>query len=157
MVITFRPGRANPANFATQIDREESGATTMLPAVANGSFTVASHISSLAAAIGKNPQIVGAAWFASSAIFTTYATNRYLQYGENDVQAETRNGPSKSLRLNMTPSNALTLWRFFGSLCLGLVVSPDLNILRRLQQTVKLSSTFALPAIFLFVANLFNA
>lgn len=120
----------------------------MLAGVAAHEATIGDTIYSLASSISKNPQIVGAAWFASSAIFTTYSTNKYLKYDDNTTQVKA---------FGLSPSNALTLWRFLGSLCLGLVVAPDFDVLGRLHQTYKLSRSFALSAIFLFIANLSNS
>lgn len=95
----------------------------------------------------ENAQAVGASWIISSALFTTYSTTRYLKY------------PSKSdsPRSILPRATQLTLYRFLGSLCLGLLVHPNLRILERVRETVRLLPSFSIPAIFLFIANYANS
>lgn len=135
-------------------------AFVMLPAATNPyvATSALNSLASLAAAIGSNPHIVGAAWFASSALFTTYSTHKYLKYEPPSSTNDLRKDPliaSRSMKL--APADQLTIWRFFGSLCIGLVLSSNFDVLGRIQKMLQVSSSFALPGIFLFVANLSNA
>jgi hypothetical protein len=134
----------------------------MLPATTSPYVTSSAlqSLASLAVAIGNNPHIIGAAWFASSALFTTYSTTTYLKYeppsssGTNDL----RNDPAMPVRaMRLSPADQLTSWRFFGSLCIGLVLAPDIDIIGRIQKTMNVSSSFVIPGIFLFIANLANS
>ncbi len=103
------------------------------------------------AAISNNVQVIGAAWMLSSALFTTYSTTKFLKFKES---ATNLGMPS---RLPLSRSTLLTLYRFSGSLLLGLVGHPDLHILGRIRETWRLCPTFAWPAVFLFIANYANS
>lgn len=132
----------------------------MLPATTNP-YIASSALNSLvtlAAAIGSNPHIVGAAWFASSALFTTSATHKYLKYDPSSSTNDLRKDPVTATRfMKLAPADQLTIWRFFGSLCIGLVLSSDFDVIGRIHNTMKVSSSFALPGLLLFIANLSNA
>ena len=100
-----------------------------------------------------NVHAVGAAWMLSSAVFTTYSTTRFLKYeAQSSVKQENRFQASSLSRATL-----LTLLRFGGSLALGMLAHPNLRVLDRLIETWKLLPTFALPAVFLFVANYTNS
>lgn len=51
----------------------------------------------------------------------------------------------------------LTLYRFGGSLLLGILAHPNFDIAKRVDQTLQYLPVFTLPAIFLFVANYANS
>jgi hypothetical protein len=103
-----------------------------------------------------NTHAVGAAWMISSAIFTTYSTTKFLKY----------EAPNKDLLLNPATRKSgnaiprpalLTLYRFAGSLFLGLTLHPDLgSLITRLRTTILSVPAFLIPALFLFVANFTN-
>lgn len=97
----------------------------------------------------KNVQAVGVTWVISSAIFTTYSTNKYLRYTPPDSEIG-----KKSI---LPRATQLTFFRFLGSLSLGLLAHPNLKVVQRIQETVQLLPDFALPAIFLFIANYSNS
>ena len=100
--------------------------------------------------LSNSVSVVGVAWLVSSAIFTTYSTTAFLNY-----QAEKSNNVSK--RLSVSRPTLLTLYRFGGSFLLGLIAHPDLQVVRRVKETIQAVPSFALPALFLFVANFCNS
>ena len=126
------------------------------------SSLVASHGSrNLLDSIGSNPHLIGATWIASSAIFTTYSTTTFLKYQPQQQQGSFSPQQSTDLSSQKTSSisraSLLTLYRFGGSFLLGLLLHPNLQIIERLQETLKAVPTFALPAFFLFAANFSNS
>ena len=96
----------------------------------------------------QNPPLVGALWMVSSSLLTTYSTTRFLQHDAPDKQG-------KFLRVSRP--NLLTLLRFGGSLCLGLLLPPTAPILPRIRSTLASIPHFALPALLLFIANVSNS
>lgn len=117
--------------------------------------TVASNYAPIAfrASVFDNVQAVGAAWMLSSAVFTTYSTTRFLKY---EPQPSVK--PQSALKASpLSRATLLTLLRFGGSLALGILAHPNFHVIDRLIETWKLLPTFALPAIFLFVANYTNS
>ena len=114
----------------------------------------------------------------SSALLTTYSTTKFLKY-----EAPTSPPPpsaTETVSIGLSPSRSiqasrsttipmsplsqiprptlLTFYRFAGSLFLGLVVHPNVRfIMHRLRSTLQAVPDFALPATFLFVANLANS
>ena len=107
--------------------------------------------STILPSILKNVKAVGAAWMLSSALYTTYATTKFLKYQQ----------PSRDLKKarvsSLSRATLLTLFRFSGSLILGLLAHPNLQIVERIRETLKLLPPFALPAVFLFIANYTNS
>lgn len=87
----------------------------------------------------------------SSALFTTYSTSKFLKFKASTTSFGIPN------RFLLSRSTLLTLYRFSGSLLLGLVAHPDLQILGRIQETWKLCPIFASPAVLLFIANYTNS
>jgi hypothetical protein len=117
--------------------------------------------------LSNNPQVVGAAWLVSSAFYTTYSTTKFLTYQQHNSVATTkkldqdigsrRHAPSLIQQLRIPRSTLLTLYRFGGSMLLGLFIYPDTHVIARIKDTLSHVSPFALPACFLFVANLANS
>jgi Triose-phosphate Transporter family len=129
----------------------------------------------------NNVHFVGAAWMISSAIFTTYSTTKFLKFeppppdnnnNNNNNKNEADREKMKQERLpdtskDITSSRSssgqlsrpalLTLYRFSGSLLLGLVAHPEFRIVERILETWKLVPAFSLPALFLFLANYSNS
>jgi hypothetical protein len=113
----------------------------------------------------NNAQAVGAAWLVSSAIFTTYSTTNFLKFEPKEskplVAKKRRNKRDSAVavisKVGLSRPTLLTLFRFGGSLLLGLLAHPDLAIVQRIQDTAKSVPAFALPAVFLFVANFCNS
>lgn len=98
----------------------------------------------------KSPNAVGAAWIISSSLFTTYSTTKFLKYHSEHTVDE------KHLITLPRPA-LLTFYRFSGSLILGLLLHPNLHIMKRLYDTLNSIHDFALPAAFLFIANYANS
>jgi Triose-phosphate Transporter family len=104
----------------------------------------------IAASVFSNVHTVGAAWMLSSALFTTYSTTKFLRYSP----------PVKLDKVKYVPLSRaalLTLFRFGGSLALGLLLHPNFEIMNRIAETWKILPTFAIPALFLFIANYANS
>jgi drug/metabolite transporter (DMT)-like permease len=128
--------------------------------------------------------VVGAAWLISSAFFTTYSTTAFLKFGMEDHESHARfrksprpwkgAGYSTTLPLvsklpqsqsiltrilgGVSRPTLLTLCRFSGSLALGLFLHADMSgVARRVRETWRLAPSFALSAIFLFIANYCNS
>lgn len=101
-----------------------------------------------------NVHTVGAAWMLTSALCTTYSTTKFLKY---TPPANAHAHSMKARGLPLSRAALLTLLRFGGSLVLGLLLHPNFDILSRIDETRRLLPTFALPAIFLFVANYANS
>lgn len=102
-------------------------------------------------ALSSNVQLIGAAWMVSSALFTTYSTTKFLKF------EGTLSDPGIPSKLPVSRSTLLTLYRFSGSLLLGLLVHPSFNVWSRIQETLELCPTFFVPAVFLFIANYSNS
>lgn len=61
-------------------------------------------------------------------------------------------------RSNHLPrSMLLTLFRFFGSALLGFLAQPNFKILQRIRETKAVIPSFAIPALYLFLANFTNS
>ena len=125
-----------------------------------------------------SPNLVGSAWMISSSIFTTYYTTAFLKNGStlkipskklDELKhgqlavamgsASDLNQNGKPLFLsNLTRPKLLTLYRFGGSLLLGLLVHPKFfQLNHRVVHTLIHMKDFLLPAIFLFTANYYNS
>lgn len=112
-----------------------------------------SSSTNILASLSENTKLVGSLWILSSAVLTTYSTTTFLKY-----DGKVKPSDAKSiLPSSVTRPAALTLYRFGGSLFLGLLAHPNLQIMRRIQETMKASRAFATPAAFLFVANYANS
>lgn len=107
------------------------------------------------ASLAENTKIVGSMWILSSALFTTYSTTTFLKY--QDERGILSSGSKSVLAPSMARPALLTLYRFAGSLFLGLVAHPNLHVLQRFQETTAACRPFAIPATFLFVANYANS
>lgn len=107
--------------------------------------------SSAIASAFENTHIVGATWMLSSAFLTTYSTTRFLKYQPIETVVTAK------MQSPVPRAALLTLLRFAGSLALGILIHPDFKIVERLIETWKLMPTFALPALFLFIANYSNS
>lgn len=156
-------------------------------AASAASVAMVSPLSSWVSSIAANKHYVGTAWIISSAILTTYSTTKFLKY-RDDEEPSSESGASKTLRqfgsiLNnstqksrdekkiidatkkrkakLSRASLLTLYRFSGSLLLGLLIHShfyDLSkFLPRFLQTVQVAQMFLLPSLFLFIANYTNS
>ena len=139
---------------------------TMMIAVATteDAASALESVSSFIHTIENMPQAVGVAWLLSSALYTTYATNQFLTYRSPVVGViETNKRKQQSLLRfpshggSVTRPTLLTLYRFGGSLLLGLVAHFDLRIWDRIVETARAAPSFLFPAACLFVANVLNA
>ncbi len=149
----------------------------MPPAVAVADLltSAAQQAPGFLSSLANNPHVVGATWVISSSIFTTYSTTKFLKYTDNtSTTLPTYHRPlaknKKSTSLASSVSTAvenvtsnlprpvlLTLFRFGGSLLLGLLLSNPFSLPTRLQSTLRILPHFALPAAFLFLANYSNS
>jgi hypothetical protein len=126
-------------------------------------LTAASAVSEASAkilpSVLNNVQAVGATWMVSSAFFTTYSTTKFLKYSYKEEAAGSNT--SKDVILTkaspLTRPALLTLYRFFGSLLLGICAHSNLHIMERIQEIWNLVPAFSLPAVYLFVANYANS
>lgn len=148
--------------------------TMSLPDSAMGLDTVAASTTStsttgplsIISSLSCSPQVVGVAWLVSSALFTTYSTTKFLKFSY-DGKTELKEKLKKvELPLQhhfvrfftLPPPTMLTLYRFAGSLLLGLVLSPPVfAISEKFSSTIAAVPALALPAAFLFIANLANS
>lgn len=152
----------------------EASSTSLATAV--GTATASS-----ASSLVPYPIIVGSGWMFSSIVFSTYYTTAFLTNGipkeKNDfherkvaimsgnektseiqASANTRRAKFNNTLKNMSRSKLLTLYRFSGSLLLGVV--GNLNVMecgQRIMDTIKYMGAFSVPALFLFVANYCNS
>lgn len=139
----------------------------------------ASPFSTWATSIASNKVWVGSAWMISSALLTTYSTTKFLKYQDiiqddtlhtsnrdkatTILDMSTNNKPSRKLKpqTKMSRASMLTLYRFSGSLLLGLLIHKHFYqiklILPRLFKTIQTSQLFLLPSLFLFIANFSNS
>lgn len=146
-----------------------TGATMEMPATPSpGLSSAVGPLSSALSNLGSSPHAVGAAWLISSAVFTTFSTTKFLQYAYEDDQESLKmkmeQTPLPAKRpsfmkqfFSLPPPSMLTLWRFFGSLMLGLLIQSDFAVMSRVKQTLELVPLMALPALFLFIANMANS
>jgi len=84
-----------------------------------------------------------------------FLTRRRLQEVSPPRMAQLQRAPADVLRSLPRPT-LLTLYRFGGSLLLGLLV-PPWDISRRIEDTIRGARQFAWPALFLLVANWSNS
>jgi len=133
----------------------------------------------------SNPLLVGSSWTLSSTVFTTYFTTAFLKYDAKkqeqnkrkellksnsdfesqninaakalQIESERNRLPTRILRQISRPQ-LLTLYRFVGSFLIGIFVHPKMfRWTERLWNTVEAMDDFAVPAVFLFLANYFNS
>jgi len=133
----------------------------------------------------SNPLLVGSSWTLSSTVFTTYFTTAFLKYDAKkqeqnkrkellksnsdfesqninaakalQIESERNRLPTRILRQISRPQ-LLTLYRFVGSFLIGIFVHPKMfRWTERLGNTVEAMDDFAVPAVFLFLANYFNS
>lgn len=130
--------------------------------------------SSVLSTLGSKKVFVGGFWVLSSALLTTYSTTKFLKYEDKphelgdrgDFLSRVKKASSDASSSNqdtqriptMSRPALLTLYRFAGSLLLGIVIGrPYSAILDRIRMTKALLPAFALPASFLFCANFCNS
>lgn len=175
-IITFSANRMNDHMSSTPTSSSLDG---VVPSVALTSLTE----------YGNNKLIVGSAWVITSAILTTYSTTRFLKYRGKDsrlhypepdggselsvhrfgelfnsrsqTQIKQAEKEEKATAGRLSRASLLTLYRFSGSLILGLTLHSQFHqlskFLPRLQQTIKTAEEFILPSLFLFAANYSNS
>ena len=164
-----------------------AAATAAAAGPASASSTAAAAVADVSSSILGNKGFVGSAWIISSALLTTYSTTTFLKYSGDEIDGISPNKNKKAFgdfwarlkrRQKEQQSDAiddvsiesnrsgnalsrptlLTLYRFAGSLLLGLIFhQPLLAVMDRIGQTVASLPLFALPATFLFVANYANS
>jgi hypothetical protein len=122
----------------------------------------------------SSPLAVGSAWMVSSAVFTTYSTTKFLKYSpernystlptttlkhyrKHQQQQQQQRLQGLSLLHLLPRASVLTLYRFAGSLFLGLFLHLNLGVMERLRVTLAAAPALALPAAFLFIANFSNS
>jgi drug/metabolite transporter (DMT)-like permease len=111
----------------------------------------------LAPSLFNNVRAVGSAWMISSVVFTTYSTTSFLKH-KTEIGGRGKKVTLAKPEGSILPrSTLLTLYRFGGSLLLGMLAHPDLHVVDRVRETIQLLPPFALPAIFLFIANYANS
>uniref|UniRef100_A0A7S4JMM6 Sugar phosphate transporter domain-containing protein n=1 Tax=Odontella aurita TaxID=265563 RepID=A0A7S4JMM6_9STRA len=140
--------------------------------VGSAASAVVGPVAAATSSLAKNANVVGPAWVVSSAIFTTFATTSFLKYSssprkkadnfEGRLKDEITKKGSEMVNIEAVSSISrpalLTLYRFSGSLLMGLVLhSPVLQVVHRARQTYEAIPHFAVPAAFLFVANYCNS
>ena len=166
--------------LASPISASAAFSTTAAMAPAPTINTVAASAPSLISAFANNKHLVGSAWIISSALLTTYSTTKFLKYrGDEEewmmTEPKNNNGVMNRLRALKGRNNArtqiqqpkfsraslLTLYRFSGSLLLGLFVHSNFynisKVYPRFIQTVQAAKLFLLPSLFLFIANYTNS
>lgn len=154
------------------------------------SSSAAASLSSMASSIASNKYWVGSAWMVSSAILTTYSTTKFLKHqgqekvsskpsiahgsshaalqfdsilnNDNSTQKHHRsNAPQKSPGPSLSRASLLTLYRFSGSLLLGLFLHSHFYqlsmLIPRFLKTINAAKMFLLPSLFLFIANYTNS
>ena len=151
-------------------------------ALANTPSVAVSSVPSFITTFANNKHLVGPAWILSSAILTTYSTTKFLKYKNEEEEEWMTTSTSKNGVLNLLKSlksrkqstekttihpqkvsraSLLTLYRFSGSLCLGLLMHSQFYNLAmlypRLLKTISSSKSFFLPSLFLFIANYSNS
>lgn len=136
--------------------------------------TVSHSVQSVWNQVGSSQPIVGSAWILSSALYTTYSTTSWLKFRKKEEVSKSNrmelrsiqrprhsvieNAKNKAFELVRKDRPALlTLYRFSGSLALGLLFPNPINFKNKLVQTINLFPHFILPATFLFFANYFNS
>lgn len=139
--------------------------------IVEAATTQSAILSSQIQSLSSNVNVVGGLWMVSSALLTTYSTTTFLKYQhqDNNNNANRKNplltNNNNQKKLLVLPKNLqhlprpalLTLFRFGGSLLLGLLLHPNLHIQSRVQSTLAAIPHFAVPAAFLFVANYANS
>lgn len=124
--------------------------------------------------LSSSASAIGSAWFLSSMLLSTYSNKAFLKYEESSSddfssrQETMKGGPSvvipseheaqgsylSSILGKLSRPQLLTLFRFFGSSLLGIFLHVNLGGWSdRLKLTLHYTRDFALPAIFLFIAN----
>jgi hypothetical protein len=145
-MIVFRPLR-------TLVDFAAGTMETSVPAVVSNALSLSST-PSVISSLASNVNVVGAAWVLSSAIATTYSTTTFLKYQGKGGMSKTQTATPLA---SLSRSTLLTLYRFGGSFLLGILAHPNLEIRKRLEETLRIIPAFTLPATFLFVANYANS
>ena len=126
--------------------------------------------------------VIGSAWIISSALYTTFSTTSFLKYqGSVNSNTNRRRLPLPLTRRKIVISRddpmgkhinsqssvgfeklkadrpaLLTLYRFSGSLLLGLLFPNPMDFITKWRATLELMPKFFVPALCLFLANYFN-
>mmetsp|Transcript_37053 Transcript_37053/g.75555 ORF Transcript_37053/g.75555 Transcript_37053/m.75555 type:complete len:456 (+) Transcript_37053:113-1480(+) len=168
-----------------------ASASSFSSVAAAGGEAAAPLFSTWVSAFANNSHLVGPAWIISSAILTTYSTTKFLKYQGKQSTALMplstkkgsifrlgskkekikldQNGESphilqgkKSIPVSkLSRASLLTLYRFSGSLLLGLFMHAHFYQLSalppRFMKTLEAAKLFLLPSLFLFIANYCNS
>ena len=147
-------------------DALTSATTTASAAVVMGASSSSGSPLAVLSSFKTSPSAVGVAWLVSSAVFTTYSATKFLKYSYSDDQTQLQRKLHKiqlplhrytNRFLSLPPASMLTMYRFAGSLVLGLLLHPDLAVIERFRSTMAAVPALAVPAAFLFVANFANS
>ena len=176
-------------SFSSLATKMNSSSSTLPTVVASASAAaLSSPFSTWATSVANNKIWIGSAWIISSAILTTYSTTKFLKYQDDksstisssDASSKFRSilnnskeeqklttkidkptSDKKIRRTNMSRASLLTLYRFSGSLLLGLFIHAHFyqlsKLVPRFMKTVQVANMFLLPSIFLFIANYSNS
>ena len=178
------------ASLATLTSSASSASASSLSSVAAGGEVAAPLFATWVSAFANSSHLVGPAWIISSAILTTYSTTKFLKYqGEESISVLSSSDKRPILRLGsskdkiklqqngesqlmserktsipvpkLSRASLLTLYRFSGSLLLGLFMHTHFYQLSalppRFMKTLEAAKLFLLPSLFLFVANYCNS
>jgi multidrug transporter EmrE-like cation transporter len=149
------------------------------PAVASVADGVlaSSSLSNVVSSLSSNPQVIGAAWLASSSILSTWTTTKFLKFKRGPFTKSRRNSSvvfddqnaiqGRNLQLllrshveqffSLPPASMLNLYRFAGSLFLATMIPDFAMWQQKLRDTFSSIPAMALPATFLFIANFANS
>ena len=126
----------------------------------------------------SNNLVVGSGWMLSSMFLTTYYTTTFLKFDGKKVKQDNGLRLFKSKLNSIEPivttsrkhrfrfqglsrisrPQLLTLFRFGGSVLMGLLLHPDIPAVKdRALQTIYLAKDFSTPAFFGYLANYCNS
>jgi hypothetical protein len=186
MLAFVAPSYGSRTSIATALEMSSLSSVPLVAvATASSSSSAMVSLSSLASSIASDKYWVGSAWMVSSAILTTYSTTKFLKHaGQHETKAFSRppstgqhgtSSPRSAIELdsmseasrkssrpaNLSRASLLTLYRFSGSLLLGIFVHTHFYQLSmcipRFLKTVNAAKMFLLPSLFLFIANYSNS
>jgi drug/metabolite transporter (DMT)-like permease len=188
--LSSKMSLAASSSLATLASTASSASASSLSNVAAGGEAAAPLFSTWVSAFSNNSHLVGSAWIISSAILTTYSTTKFLKYqgeepsvmmpssSKGSIFSLGRNKEKIKQQQNVEPQNILqgkksipvsklsrasllTLYRFSGSLLLGLFMHAHFYqlsaLLPRFVETLEAAKLFLLPSLFLFIANYCNS
>jgi hypothetical protein len=187
MLAFVAPTFGSRTSIATALDMSSLSSVPLVAvATASSSSSAMASLSSLASSIAGDKYWVGSAWMVSSAILTTYSTTKFLKHPglhekkqavefdsilsedasptqkQHDRSKQMPEASRKSSRpANLSRASLLTLYRFSGSLLLGIFLHTHFYQLSmcipRIIKTVSAAKMFLLPSLFLFIANYSNS